>query len=313
MSNKNNYNFTIIIPHKNIPNLLQRCLDSIPISNEIQIIIVDDNSDPQKVNFDNFPGLNREHTEIYLTKEGKGAGYARNVGITHAKGKWLLFADADDFFTPQLADILKSHVDSEYDLIVFDSYSVLSETLQKTEKREEVIDLYLKTLDENILRYVSHCVWGKMFKRQIIINKNIRCDEVPASNDVLFAGLMGIYASKIFFDRRVGYCCTIRTGSICTKLSSQNIHARIYVAKKFNSILKQHLIPTKYWMNLLGPIISLHKINKQSFLSNLIQYFVITPLPRLKQDISQSGNRFILRLLKKNKDKTMRNIQKNYK
>ena len=92
------FTYTIIIPHKNTPQLLQRCLDSIPIRVDIQIIIVDDFSDSTIVDFNNFPGSNRLNVEIYLTKEGKGAGYARNVGLTKAKGKWILFADSDDFF-----------------------------------------------------------------------------------------------------------------------------------------------------------------------------------------------------------------------
>jgi glycosyltransferase involved in cell wall biosynthesis len=91
--------FSVIIPHKNRPDLLQYCLNSIPRRKDIQIIVVDDNSDEDKVNFNKFPGLDDEYVEIYLTKEGKGAGYARNMGLKHAKGKWLLFADADDFFT----------------------------------------------------------------------------------------------------------------------------------------------------------------------------------------------------------------------
>ena len=93
------YNYTIIIPHKNISTLLQRCLNSIPERPDVQVIVVDDNSDPAVVDFENFPGKDRKNTEIYLTKEGKGAGYARNVGLRHAKGEWLLFADADDFYT----------------------------------------------------------------------------------------------------------------------------------------------------------------------------------------------------------------------
>ena len=38
-------NYSIIIPHKNTPNLLQQCLDSIPYRDDIQIIVVDDNSE----------------------------------------------------------------------------------------------------------------------------------------------------------------------------------------------------------------------------------------------------------------------------
>ena len=39
------FNYSIIIPHRNIPQLLQRCIDSIPSRDDLQIIIVDDNSD----------------------------------------------------------------------------------------------------------------------------------------------------------------------------------------------------------------------------------------------------------------------------
>ena len=48
-------NYSIIIPHRNIPLLLRRCLDSIPRRMDIQIIVVDDNSDPGQVDFEHFP------------------------------------------------------------------------------------------------------------------------------------------------------------------------------------------------------------------------------------------------------------------
>ena len=89
-------NYSVIIPHHNIPALLQRCLDSIPERDDIQIIVVDDNSDSNKVDFKKFPGIGRRNVEIYYTKEGKGAGFARNVGLKYAKGRYLIFADADD-------------------------------------------------------------------------------------------------------------------------------------------------------------------------------------------------------------------------
>ena len=37
--------YTIIIPHKNIPELLERCLKSIPNNKNIQTIVVDDASE----------------------------------------------------------------------------------------------------------------------------------------------------------------------------------------------------------------------------------------------------------------------------
>ena len=108
-------NYSIIIPHKNTPKLLQRCLNSIPVRNDVQIIIVDDNSDPEIVDFKQFPGLNNPNTEVIFTKEGKGAGYARNTGLSKAVGKWTLFADSDDFYNYCINDIM-----DEYNLSIND-------------------------------------------------------------------------------------------------------------------------------------------------------------------------------------------------
>ena len=39
---------------------------------EIQIIIIDDNSNSESVDFSHFPGNGRKNTEVLFTKEGKG-------------------------------------------------------------------------------------------------------------------------------------------------------------------------------------------------------------------------------------------------
>ena len=57
-------NYSIIIPHKNSTKQLQRCLDSIPFRDDLEVIIVDDNSDPEVVDFDNFPGKERPNTIV---------------------------------------------------------------------------------------------------------------------------------------------------------------------------------------------------------------------------------------------------------
>ena len=56
----NTINFSIIIPTKNIPDLLLRCLESIPQRSDIEIIVVDDNSDREIVDVKNYPGTNNQ-------------------------------------------------------------------------------------------------------------------------------------------------------------------------------------------------------------------------------------------------------------
>lgn len=82
-------NYTIIIPHHNTPDLLNKCIKSIPDRKDIQIIVIDDNSDPNIVNSETFHISERNNVEIIFNKIGKGAGHARNIGLDRAKGKWL--------------------------------------------------------------------------------------------------------------------------------------------------------------------------------------------------------------------------------
>ena len=141
--------FSIIIPHRDCPDLLQRCLDSIPVRNDIQIIVVDDNSNPSIVDFCHFPGRDRNGVEVYLTKEGKGAGYARNVGLHYAKGKWVIFADSDDLFTETIHPLLSMLEDADEDIVYFGIKAVMSNDLTSLSNRMPWNRAYIRSLLNN--------------------------------------------------------------------------------------------------------------------------------------------------------------------
>ena len=210
--------FSIIIPHKDIPDLLMRCLRSIPVSEDIQVIVVDDNSADADTYLDKYPELSRPYLEFIRTTKGGGAGYARNVGLELAKGKWLLFADADDFFVDDMYDIISSYVDSEADVIYFKKKSVLSENTSIEAERSsyinENINRFLTDGDEWFLRARMDAPWGKMIKRSLIVKHNIFFDAVMNSNDVYFSLQTGYYADAIKVVDKVLYIVTCRSNSL---------------------------------------------------------------------------------------------------
>lgn len=158
--------FSIVIPHKDIPDLLMRCLKSIPVSEDIQVVVVDDNSPDADTYLQRYPELSRPYLEFVRTTKGGGAGYARNVGLDHAKGKWLLLADSDDLFVDDMLDIILPHVDSKADMIFFKKKSVLSDDINKTIERveyiNEYVDDYLTTGCGTSLRLCIGHPWGKI-------------------------------------------------------------------------------------------------------------------------------------------------------
>jgi len=256
------FNYSIIIPHKNIPKLLERCLWSIPRRDDLQIIVVDDNSDPALVDFTNFPGLNDPFVEVIFTKEGKGAGYARNVGVSKAKGRMLLFADADDFFNYCIYDVLEEYKDNDIDLIYFKCNSLHSEKFTAANGERDVnfindrIDRFKHHDDRNSF-YIVHSVWCKLFKRDFVVHHNIRFSETPIANDILFSVYCAFYAQTVQVDDRALYCYTFRSGSIRTPESrSHSADERLtdlYENWKKMWFLSQHDIydrPSESWASL---------------------------------------------------------------
>lgn len=303
------YKITIIIPHRNIPSLLQRCIDSIPHRDDIKIVIVDDNSDSNIVEFKNFPGKDQKNIFHVFLKKSLGGGGARNAGLNLAEGDWILFADSDDFFNTNLSDFIDEYINSDADLIVFDTNSVLSDTLKPVDNREDIVSMYKKDYDENILRYCHHSVWGKMFRLELIKNNNIRFQEVAASNDAFFAACAGDHAKKVLFCPKAVYCCTVRRGSICTRLTLENIKARIYVVETVNRFLRVNNVSTKYWMNRLGPLFNLRGLSQKEFIKAFVLYLWQTAPSRLYRDFKESGGRFLGRLKGRVNDKDIKKIQ----
>ncbi len=181
------YNFSFIIPHKNCPDLLQRCVDSIPERDDVQVIVVDDNSDDGKK-----PLLkSRANLQVVLldAKHSKGAGRARNVGLEHAEGKWLLFADADDYYNYGLLDILDKYATDEITDMVFLNARMFNE-------KDETLPLRLNSLVDDIinhrknaalmLRFTFWTPWSRMIKRKIVTDNHILFDETMARNDKNF-------------------------------------------------------------------------------------------------------------------------------
>lgn len=211
-------NYSIIIPHKNTPDLLQYCLDSIPVRDDVQVIVVDDNSDVDKVDFEHFPQWRGEQYEFCLTKEGKGAGYARNVGLEHVCGKWVLFVDADDFLLPEADEIFEEEKDVDADIVFFRPRAVMLEDRSTLSHRA---DFYGKLIDgfgnkdgESSIRcrWFSPC--SRFFRFEMISEHKLRFDEIPYSNDALFAVKAGVCAKKVEARDKTFLCITESSRSL---------------------------------------------------------------------------------------------------
>lgn len=244
-------NFTIIIPHRNIPLLLERLINSIPVRDDLEIIVVDDHSDASIVDFEHFPCKERNNFVLLLNQECHGAGYARNCALPLVKGKWVLFADSDDFFNLGFNDFLDEYLDCDADIVYFNANSVDTDTYEPSSNRVAHLHDFINEYNsdrvhgELVMRYLFTEPWCKMVRHDLINKNGIKFEETCIRNDVRYSYLVGYYAGKIIVDERQLYCLTTRPNSVSRGVGYQASLDELKVFAGWKNFFINHHIPLK--------------------------------------------------------------------
>ena len=241
------YNYTIIIPHHNLPHLLFRCLSSIPNRNDVQTIVIDDKSDEQYIQ--NLKEIENQfvNASFYYLTECSGAGKARNIGLKKALGKYILFADSDDFFNYCINDVFSEYKNEDADIIYFNANSLDTDSFIQTRRNEQLSGMireYNRNQANGLfkLRYIFGEPWCKMVKREIIESNNIKFEETNIHNDTAYSYLVGFYCKKAKVDNRCIYCVTDRANSVSRQISLDRLLTRTNVFSKANQFFREHNI-----------------------------------------------------------------------
>jgi len=239
--------FSVIIPHYNIPDCLRKLLDTIPDRPDLEVIVVDDKSDKNLDKLEQciaeYKSANRHFFSNDTDK--KGAGVCRNIGLEHAKGKWLLFADSDDTFTDDMYETVASCVNRQEDIIFFFPTSIELTTGKISDRHVDfctVLDKYLddsSELNELVLRYQVVSPWSKLIRREMVISNSISFEDTRVANDVLFCRKIGYHACKIAVDKRVIYVVSERSGSLTTFMDKDAYFTRLGVFIRSTLYIKE--------------------------------------------------------------------------
>lgn len=188
---------SIIIPVYNVQEYLHQCLDSVmeQTLEDIEIICVDDGSaDASKIILKEYEALDQRFHVI--CQQNAYAGAARNRGLLEAKGSYLLFLDADDFFDPSLCEkAFRKAGEADADIVLFGGKEYDTCEATYTDKpnflRKEMLPnpevFSRKDIPNEILMLTPPNPWLKIFRRNFILKEGIRFQEIRHSNDIFFS------------------------------------------------------------------------------------------------------------------------------
>ena len=242
-----NCQISIIVPHYNTPDSLLKLLHTIPDREDVEVIVADDNSsvplEDLKQELKQFPMV-----QFIVNDSGiKGAGASRNVALEKAVGKWILFADADDYFTENFYEKIMPYLDSSYDLVYFPPTSMDVVTGQISSRHVmymELVEHYcnkptVRNLTE--LKYGFCTPWSKLIKRTVFEKNMLKFDEILVSNDIMCMTKCAFYSQRVTASDQTIYCVT-RGGKTLTSLKDEKrFDTRVDVLVRRYTFLRENL------------------------------------------------------------------------
>ena len=174
--------YSVIIPVYKAEKTLCRCVDSLLSQphDHVEILLINDGSPDRSGEL--CQEYARNNTCIrYLEKRNGGVSSARNCGLDHAKGRYLLFVDSDDCVTQDYFSSIDAVLaEYDYDLVQFSNY--FTDGFRQTKRIRESFkastrkELFQKLI-ETFCEKKSNGPVAKVYSRSIVETHHIRFPE----------------------------------------------------------------------------------------------------------------------------------------
>ena len=240
---------SIIVPCYNQIQFLPRCLESLikQTFRDIEILCVNDASTDTTLDVINEYRRKDKRIKLVDVQHG-GLGWARNCGIQHATGKYLMFCDSDDEFTPVTCErLLYTIMDNNCDVAMC-SAKVLYECDYHMKPSDDIY-YNLKSTgsfenNRNIINKVDVSVWNKIFKKSLVDKYKIKFIEGRLYEDASFTWKYFAIAKKFYCIQDPLYIYYRHKGTIMNKTFAKANKSidHIYVADDiYEFLLKNNL------------------------------------------------------------------------
>ncbi|MGD6815522.1 glycosyltransferase family 2 protein [Metabacillus sp. 84] len=270
---------SVIVPVYNCEKYLSKCLESIinQIYKNIEIIIINDGStDGSGQVVKHFKEM--DIRIIYYEQTNSGPSEARNRGISLSTGDYLVFVDSDDTVDKRYVELLLTRmIKTGSDLVCcgyvdISEYGVINCTdfeFESSVSTHEIIDMVCKR--------TGGVLWGKIFRREIIVKYGIKMDkDIFMSEDLVFVLQYVVRCSSSFtaINENLYHYNRLNQDSISSNISTKYLENFIAVCKHLEQIF-------------LSVNLGNQEINQ--IIGNRIQNIIVSNVEMLSMKIKDHG------------------------
>ena len=190
--------FSIVIPvhnsEKHIDNCIEKCLTQ--SFGDFEVILVVNGSTDKSEEICREWAKHDDRVKV-IVSEQSGVSDARNTGIEHASGEWIVFVDSDDFLLSDSLGIMAENIEDDIDMLCCNYVQSLNDReLTKNQKTVSAKEYILAMLDPITYLHTTGLTWkagvlgvnwGKAFKRTAITDNKVQFNKnITIFEDLLF-------------------------------------------------------------------------------------------------------------------------------
>ena len=264
--------YSVIIPVYNVEQQLHRCLDSVAAQNrdDLEVILVDDGSTDGSGSICDEYANKYDHFRL-IHQTNKGLSGARNAGLELAQGEWILFLDADDYWSGDFVEVIDSTLQmhpSDYYKFNYEKVLDNREPIKKPLIVEnDVVDISnaenkLAFLTEKVLVYsIGWEAPTGVYKKSIIDGADLRFTDTQKvfAEDMLFTMEYILHANSVYLICNFLYMYYTREGSLSVNADTGTVLPRLFnLLHIFERDIEKCKILKKNFFKIYFHIINFH-------------------------------------------------------
>ncbi len=173
---------SVIIPLYNKEAIIERTLKSVLSQDydDYEVVIVDDGSTDYSLQIaKEYQNKYHKLKNIQIVEQKNGGpSKARNTGVKHAKGEWIVFLDADDEFLPgalkHFSTIIENHKDCNFIACPFYNYNANERKIFFSYKESVILNPYKAHFFGKFLPRTGAFVCKRDLLLKYLFNEGIR-------------------------------------------------------------------------------------------------------------------------------------------
>lgn len=225
----NRLKVSVIVPVYKVEPYLDRCVESLisQTYENIEIILVDDGS-PDNSGKMCDAWSTRDKRITVLHKENGGLSDARNCGMAHANGEYILFVDSDDYISCDACEKLCEYAVNGYDIIIGDAQVEGGRAFLNHIECDKVMSGEEYLLAAYKQGKAPMAVWLNMYKREFLVSNGLTFKKGILHEDEEFTPRVLLLSKSVIVTDICFYHYILRDNSITTKKDKRKNASDLY-------------------------------------------------------------------------------------